>query len=98
MTFKDNVKFGETCFCTHRCPRYQLSVYRTIGPLVGFTSVYFNGFASSKIYDKCDVFDFEFMNFLFSDYGVPSRASYGVYISHLISFARVCSHVTDLNN
>ena len=27
----------------------------------------------------------------------PRRASYGVYISQLIRFARVCNHVTDLN-
>ena len=36
-----------------------------------------NGFVSSKIYDKCDDFDF--------------------YISQLIRFARVSSHVTDFN-
>ena len=29
---------------------------------------------------------------------VPRRPSYGVYISHLISFARVCSHVDDFND
>ena len=28
---------------------------------------------------------------------VPRRASYGVYISQLIRFARVCNHVTDFN-
>ena len=27
----------------------------------------------------------------------PHRASYGVYISQLIRFARVCNHVTDFN-
>ena len=27
----------------------------------------------------------------------PRRPSYGVYISQLIMFARVCSHVEDLN-
>ena len=32
--FYDNVKFGETCFCTYRKPRYQVSVYSTIGTLV----------------------------------------------------------------
>ena len=29
------VKIGETCFCTYSRHRYQVSVYRTIGPLVG---------------------------------------------------------------
>ena len=32
--FKTKIKFGETCFCTYSRPRYQVSVYRTIGPLV----------------------------------------------------------------
>ena len=31
------------------------------------------------------------------DGDVPCRPSYGVYISHLIRFARVCSHVEDFN-
>ena len=35
--------------------------------------------------------------FLFLDGDVPRRPSYWVYISHLIRFARVCSHVTDFN-
>ena len=33
----------------------------------------------------------------FLDGDVPRRASYGVYISQLIRFARVCNHVTDFN-
>ena len=31
------------------------------------------------------------------DGDVPRRASYGVYISQLIRFARVCNHATDFN-
>ena len=56
-----------------------------------------NGFVSSKIYDKRDDFDFDIVNFPFLDGDVPRRASYGVYISQLIRFARVCNHVTDVN-
>ena len=56
-----------------------------------------NGFVSSKIYDKRDDFDFDIVNFPFLDGDVPRRASYGVYISQLIRFARVCNHVTDFN-
>ena len=51
-----------------------------------------NGFVSSKIYDKRDDFDFPFL-----DGDVPRRASYGVYISQLIRFARVCNHFIDFN-
>ena len=55
-----------------------------------------NGSVSSKIYDKRDDFDFDIVNFPFLDGDFPRRALYGVYISHLIRFARVCNHVVDL--
>ena len=55
-----------------------------------------NGFVSSKIYDKRDDF-FDIVNFPFLDGDVARRPSYGVYISQLIRFARVCSHVEDYN-
>ena len=54
-----------------------------------------NGFVSSKINDKCD--DFDIVNFPFLDGDVPRSTSYGVYISQLIRFARVSSHVADFN-
>ena len=56
-----------------------------------------NGVVSSKIDGKSDDFDFDIVNFSFLYGGVPRRASYGVYISQLIRFARVCNHVADLN-
>ena len=52
----------------------------------------------SKIYDKRDDFNFEIVNFTFLDGDVPHSPSYGVYISQLIRFARVCSNVDDLNS
>ena len=57
-----------------------------------------NGIVSSKIYDKRDDFNFEIVNFLFLDGDVPRSPSYGVYISQLIRFARVCSNVDDFIN
>ena len=58
-----------------------------------------NVFVTFKIYDKRDAFDFDFdiVNFPFLDDDVPRRPSYGVYISHHIRFAGVCSHVDDFN-
>ena len=38
-----------------------------------------------------------FVNFPFLDGDVPRSASYGVYISQLIRFARVSSHVDKFN-
>ena len=57
-----------------------------------------NGIVSSKIYDKQDDFNFEIVNFPFLDGDVTRSPSYGVYISQLISFARVCYNVDDFNN
>ena len=54
-------------------------------------------YAKSRFYDKRDDFDFDRVNFPFLDDDVPRRPSYGVYISQLIRFARVCSHVNDFN-
>ena len=56
-----------------------------------------NGIISSKIYDKGDDFNVEIVNSLFLDGDVPRSPSYGVYISQLIRFARVCSNVDDFN-
>ena len=42
--------------------------------------------------------DFEIVNFPFLDGDVPGSPSYGVYISQLIRFARVCSNIDDFNN
>ena len=54
-------------------------------------------FVSSKIYDKRDDFDFDIVNFPFLDGDILRATSYGVYISQLIRFARVSSHVADFN-
>ena len=55
-----------------------------------------NGFISSKIYDKRDDFDFDIVNFPFLDGDVSRSTCYGVYISQLIWFARVCIHAPTL--
>ena len=57
-----------------------------------------NDIVSSKIYDKWDDYNFEIVNFPFLDGDVPRSPSYGVYISQLIRFARVCSNVDNFNN
>ena len=57
-----------------------------------------NVIVSSKIYNKRDDFNVEIVNFPFLDGDVPGSPSYGVYISKLIRFARVCSNVDDNNN
>ena len=56
-----------------------------------------DGFVKTKIYDKRDDLDFDIVNFPFLDGDVPRPASYGIYISQLIRFARVSSHVDGFN-
>ena len=60
-----------------------------------FTFIYFKRIC--KIYDKRDDFYFDRLIFPFLDGDVPRSTSYVVYISQLIRFARVSSHVTNLN-
>ena len=81
-------------------PELQLNKANTADTEAPFLDLHLtisNGFVSSKIYDKRDDFDFDIVNFPFLDGDVPRRPSYGVYISQLIRFARVCSHVADFN-
>ena len=54
-------------------------------------------FVKAKIYDKRVDFDFDIVNFPFLDGDDPRSTSFGVYISQLIRFARVSSHVDDFN-
>ena len=81
-------------------PELQLNKANTSDTEASFLDLHMsisNGFVSSKIYDKRDDFDFDIVNFPFLDGDVPRRPSYRVYISRLTRFARVCSHVDDLN-
>ena len=81
-------------------PELQLSKANTSATEAPFSDLHLfisNGFVSSKIYDKRDDFDFDIVYFRFLDGDVPRRPSYGVYISQLIIFARVCSHVDDFD-
>ena len=54
-------------------------------------------FFKTKIHDKRDDFGFDIVNFPFLHGDIPRSTSYGVYISQLIRFARVSSHVDVLN-
>ena len=55
----------------------------TEAPFLDFHLSFSNGFVSSKTYDKHNKFPF-------LDGDVPCQPSYGVYISQLKIFARVC--------
>ena len=76
-------------------PELQLNKANNSNTEAPFLDLHSKGFVSSKIYDKRD--DFDIVNFPFLDDDVPRSTSYGVYISQLIRFARVSSHVADFN-
>ena len=81
-------------------PELQLNKANTTGTEAPFLDLHLSipkGFVSSKIYHKRDDFYFDIVNFPFLDGDVPRRASYCVYISQIIRFARVCNHVADFN-
>ena len=74
---------------------------RMVGQIYPFLDLILSitvGIVSSKIYDKQDDFNFEIVKFQFLEGDVPRSLSYGVYISQLIRFARVCSNVDDFNS
>ena len=50
-------------------------------------------FSNGLVYDKRNDFDFGIINVPFLDGDLLCRPSYGVFISQLIRFASVCSHV-----
>ena len=56
-----------------------------------------DSFVKTKIFDKRDDFDFDTVKIPFRDGDVPRLTSYGVYISQLISIARVSSHVDNFS-
>ena len=70
----------------------------TEAPLLDLDLSITNGIVLSKIYDKRDDFNFEIVNLPFLDGYISRSPSYGVYISQLIRFARVCSNVDGFNN
>ena len=72
--------------------------FDTEAPFLDLNLSITHGIVSSKIYDKRDDSNFEIVNFPFLDVAVPRSPSYGVYVSQLVRFARVCSYVDDFNN
>ena len=51
-----------------------------------------NGKYSTAVYDKRDDFNFKIVNFPFLCSNIPSRPTYGVYISQLVRISRICSY------
>ena len=48
-----------------------------------------------SIYDKREDFNFKIVNFPYMDSNIPVNPAYGVYISQLVRYARICSSLDD---
>ena len=83
--------------CPSELQLYKTNTSDTVAAFLDIHLSISNDIVSTRIYDKRDYFDFEFVNFPFLDGDVPRSTSYGVYISQLIRFARASSYVADSN-
>ena len=51
-----------------------------------------------SIYDKREDFAFRIVNFPHMDSNIPANPAYGVYISQLVRYARICTSKVDFIN
>ena len=51
-----------------------------------------------SIYDKRDAFTFQIVSFPHMDSNIPANPSYGVYVSQLVRYARICTSKVDFMN
>ena len=49
----------------------------------------------TSIYDKREDFDFKIVNFPYLESNIPQNPAYGIYISQLVRYARICSNKSD---
>ena len=60
----------------HELPLNKANTLDTKSPFLNLHLSIFNGFVSSKMYDKRDDFDFEIVNFPFLDGDIPRSTPY----------------------
>jgi len=54
-----------------------------------------NGTLTTKLYDKREDFNYPIFNYHFLDSNTPSSPAYGVYMSQLIRYSRICNSYHD---
>ena len=54
-----------------------------------------NGTVRISVYYKREEFNFKIVNFPYLDSNIPRNPAYGVYISQLVRYARICSRKDD---
>ena len=81
--YPNELELKETTGSNETCSYLDLALYSDGGKL------------KFRLYDKRDDFDFDIVNYPFLDSNIPSIPAYGVYVSRLVNFARVCSDFGD---
>ena len=93
----DNICFGRVVgrVCSAGLLLGRASSSDAGAPFLSLSLCVSDGTVSAKICDKRDCFGFDVVSFTFLDGDVTRRASYGVYISLLVRFARASSNLGD---
>jgi hypothetical protein len=80
-------------------PELEVKENKDTASSASFLDVYLefddSGQLSTKLYDKRDAFNFKIINFPNMCSNIPASPAYGVYISHLIRYARASSNYSD---
>ena len=62
-------------------------------PFLDFQLIIENGVVSTSIFDQCDAFDFQTINFPTLAGNIPIKSSHGVFICELVRYARACTYL-----
>ena len=98
----NNVDFGNYISAIYP-PELQLTDTSTSSTEVCFLDAHIKTGDSTtpfriSIYDKRDDFTFRIVNFPHIDSNIPANPAYGVYISQLVRYARICTSKVDFMN
>ena len=81
--YPNELELKETTENTSECSYLDIMMFNDDGEL------------KFKLYDKRDQFQFDIVNYPHMDSNIPIGPAYGVYVSRLIAFARVCTGFED---
>ena len=86
------------CYVSNLSSGIKINSNGTVTHFLGLSLKIENGFLSSSVYDKRDVFSFPVVNFPFLCGNIPNRSSYGVFIGELVRYARACTFIDDFKS
>ena len=81
--YPKDLELKETTESDEKCSFLDLLLFKDDGEL------------KCRVYDKRDDFNFNIVNYPFMESNIPINPAYGVYVSRLIAFARICTDFKD---